>query len=77
MEGYRLHCLTRHVIGDWGHVCVEDKAANDEAIRIGNRILSAYPLDPGKPGKGWGENTLWIITEADRSLTTLLLPSEY
>ena len=39
--------------------------------------FSAYPIDPAKPSKGYGENTLWIITEADRSVTTFLLPSEY
>jgi hypothetical protein len=74
---YRLECLSRHVAGDWGNCCDEDKATNDEAVKAGFRILSAYPLDPAKPCKGWGENTLWIITEADRSVTTFLLPSEY
>lgn len=74
---YRLQCLSRHVAGDWGHCCDEDKATNDEAVELGNRILSAYPLDPAKPCKGFGENTLWIITEADRSVTTFLLPEEY
>ncbi len=74
---YRRHCLTRHITGDWGSCCDEDKATNDEAVQLGNRILSAYPLDPAKPCKGYGENTLWIITEADRSVTTFLLPEEY
>lgn len=74
---YRMQCLQRHLTGDWGCCCDEDKATNDEAITLGNRILSAYPLDPAKPCKGWGDNTLWIITEADRSATTFLLPSEY
>ena len=73
----RLTCLLRHVRGDWGCVCTEDAATNAEALRDGYRILSAYPLDPGKPCKGFGRNTLWIITEADRSATTFLLPSEY
>jgi len=72
-----LECLARHIRGDWGNVCDEDKAANDEAVKEGFRILSAYPLDPAKPCKGFGENTLWIITEADRSVTTFLLPNEY
>jgi hypothetical protein len=40
-------------------------------------FLSAYPIDPAKPCKGFGDNTLWIITEGDRSATTFLLPSEY
>ena len=72
-----MRCLARHARGDWGSVCAEDAATNDEAVTEGNRILSAYPIDPAKPCKGWGDNTLWIITEADRSVTTFLLPSEY
>jgi hypothetical protein len=70
-------CLTRHACGDWGNVNAEDVASNDEAITEGLRILSAYPIDPAKPRRGFGDNTLWIITEADRSVTTFLLPSEY
>jgi hypothetical protein len=70
-------CLFRHSRGDWGCVDKEDAATNDEAVTAGFRILSAYPIDPSKPSKGFGENTLWIITEADRSVTTFLLPSEY
>lgn len=73
----RMECLSRHMQGDWGHCDDEDKATNDAAIKLGNRILSAYPLNPDQPCKGWGDNTLWIITEADRSVTTLLLPNEY
>lgn len=74
---YLMECLMRHGSGDWGCVCAEDAASNDEALTEGLRVLSAYPIDPAKPSKGWGENTLWIITEADRSVTTFLLPSEY
>lgn len=70
-------CLVRHSTGDWGCVPPEDRTSNEEALTEGLRILSAYPLDPGKPCAGFGENTLWIITEADRSATTLLLPDEY
>jgi hypothetical protein len=73
----RLHYLTRHSIGDWGHVSREDCDANDEAVKDGSRILSAHPIDVAKPCKGFGDNTLWIITESDRSVTTLLLPDEY
>ena len=70
--------MHRHALGDWGCVSPEDAAANDEAVRERNgRILSAYPLDPAKPCKGYGENCLWVITEADRSVTTFLLPEEY
>jgi hypothetical protein len=46
-------------------------------LKTGNRILSAYPIDETQPCKGHGDNTLWIITEADRSVTTFLLPGEY
>ena len=69
--------LIRHALGDWGCVCPDDAATNDEAVRDGYRILSAYPIDPDKPCKGYGDNCLWIITEADRSVTTALLPDEY
>jgi hypothetical protein len=69
--------LCRHQTGDWGQVCAEDKALNQAAVDDGNRILSAYPIDPAKPSKGFGENCVWIITEADRSATTFLLPGEY
>ena len=74
---HRIECLMRHARGDWGNVCKDDAASNNEALREGFRILSAYPIDPAKPCKGFGENTLWIITEADRSVTTFLLPDEY
>jgi hypothetical protein len=72
-----MQCLLRHAQGDWGNVCEEDKATNDQALIDNDRILSAYAIDPSKPAKGYGENCLWIITEADRSVTTLLLPSDY
>ena len=70
-------CLNRHVRGDWGCVCEEDRETNNEALKAGDRILSAYAIDETKPCKGYGDNTLWIITEADRSVTTFLLPEEY
>jgi hypothetical protein len=60
--------LARHQMGDWGDLCPEDRAANDRAVVEGGRILSAYDLAAGK---------LWIITEYDRSATTVLLPEEY
>ena len=74
---FRIASLRRHLAGDWGCCCDEDKATNDEAVCLGNRILSAYAIDPALPCKGYGDNTLWIITEADRSVTTFLLPEEY
>lgn len=60
--------VKRHFSGDWGDLCAEDKAANDFAVENNERILSAYNMPQGK---------VWIITEWDRSVTTLLLPSEY
>jgi hypothetical protein len=76
-DAQRLLYLARHSIGDWGCLCSEDWKTNDEAAENGDRILSAYPIDPAKPCKGFGDNTLWIITEADRSVTTFLLADEY
>jgi len=46
-------------------------------LKAGNRILSAYAIDDTKSCEGHGDNTLWIITETDRSVTTFLLPGEY
>lgn len=63
-----LACLNRHASGDWGDLCEEDKEANNSAITAPDRILSSYDI---------GGKKLWIITEADRSCTTLLLPEEY
>lgn len=75
--GQFLELLARHAQGDWGCVDPEDAETNDEAVRFGLRILSAYPIDPSKPCAGHGDNCLWIITEADRSVTTILLPEDY
>ncbi len=66
--------LARHVAGDWGEVCADDKALNDESLIDGSRILSAYRTSRNE--------RLWIITEAadeagHRCCTTILLPSEY
>lgn len=60
--------LRRHQNGDWGIVPPEDAEENDRSVVNGSRILSSYPV---------GEERIWIITEADRSSTTLLLPHEY
>ena len=72
-----MQYLARHLCGDWGVVGPEDAAENNLSSHKGFRILSAYPIDPDKPCKGHGDNCLWIITEADRSVTTFLLPDEY
>jgi hypothetical protein len=63
-----MTALHRHACGDWGDLCPEDTLANEEALRDGDRLLSAY---------GQGEQRFWIITEADRSVTTVLLPDDY
>jgi hypothetical protein len=64
-----IAALRRHVRCDWGNLCREDKESNDEALRYGGRLLSSYDDGAG--------NTFWIITEADRSSTCVLLPSDY
>jgi len=64
-----LEFLMRHASGDWGEVGSEDWQENELSVRKGFRVLSAYTLSTGKK--------IWIITEADRSATTILLPEEY
>jgi hypothetical protein len=59
----------RHITGDWGDLDQDDKNSNDDAVKIGARIFSSYDLPT--------QATVWIITEANRSATTILLPSEY
>jgi hypothetical protein len=61
--------LARHANGDWGEVDEHDRRANEHALEHGLRVLSAYTLRTGE--------RIWIITEADRSTTTILLPAEY
>jgi hypothetical protein len=60
--------LARHATGDWGELCSFDRRQNQIALREGLRVLSSYSV---------GEKSVWIITEADRSITTILLPEEY
>jgi hypothetical protein len=64
----------RHQTGDWGEVCAEDAAENQLSLEKGFRILSAYSFTSDIDGETY---KLWIITEADRSVTTVLQPSEY
>ena len=66
--GELMALLGRHASSDWGDLDPEDRRANDAALRHGTRLLSAYALDGAR---------VWIITEADRSATTVLLPEEY
>jgi hypothetical protein len=63
-----LTALRRHAIGDWGDLCPEDTLANEDAVKQGGRLFSAY---------GESEYRIWIITEEDRSATTILLPEDY
>jgi hypothetical protein len=65
-----LPYLRRHLQGDWGDLSDNDRRRNDAALKSGeDRLFSSYPIR--------SDLTLWIITERDRSVTTLLLPSEY
>jgi hypothetical protein len=60
--------LARHATGDWGDLCTFDRRKNEIALRHGYRIFSSYDAPAGR---------VWTITEADRSITTILLPEEY
>jgi len=60
--------LARHATGDWGELCAFDRRQNEIALRDGYRVFSSYPV---------GREYVWIITEADRSVTIILLPEEY
>jgi hypothetical protein len=60
--------LARHATGDWGDLCTFDRHQNQIALRDGYRVLSSYEVPAGR---------VWIITEADRSVTTILLPEDY
>lgn len=61
--------LRRHISGDWGELDAEDQQSNEDAVLHGERLLSAYRTCTG--------TKLWVITEADRSSTCVLLPDEY
>lgn len=61
--------LNRHASGDWGNVCEEDRSQNEWALTNEARLMSVYESDSGE--------AFWIITEADRSSTTILLPGDY
>ncbi len=63
-----IRYLARHASGDWGEVDGQDRRENERSLKQGWRILSSYPV---------GGKTVWIFTEADRSVTTILLPEEY
>jgi hypothetical protein len=61
--------LERHMAGDWGNLCDEDRVTNEQALLDGERLFSAYTKEGVPP--------IWIITERDRSVTTVLFPDEY
>ena len=61
--------LTRHVTGDWGDCCPDDRVANEQALEQGGRLFSVYHAD--------NSMKFWVITEADRSSTTVLMPEDY
>lgn len=61
--------IRRHQTGDWGELCDDDRRENERSVTDNCRLLSTYTLDDG--------TKIWIITEADRSSTTILLPEEY
>jgi len=63
-----LSYLARHAAGDWGDICGADRRENERSLRHGWRVLSSYPV---------GDAKVWVLTEADRSATTILLPEEY
>jgi hypothetical protein len=63
-----LSYLARHGSGDWGELNGHDRRENELSLEHGWRILSSYPV---------GEKVIWVITEADRAVTTILLPEEY
>jgi hypothetical protein len=66
--GHAFELLARHATGDWGDLCAFDRRQNEIALREGYRIFSSYKVPAGR---------VWIITEADRSITTILLPEDY
>jgi len=73
-EGNGLHlfvhaCVSRHLDGDWGDACAEDKASNEAALKNGDRLFSVY--------KSEEFGVLWVVTESDRSVITCLRPEDY
>ena len=69
LDSIAVHeALRRHACGDWGDLSAEDACENELSLKEGFRLLSAY---------GTGERRFWIITEADRSVTTILMPDDY
>lgn len=61
--------VSRHLAGDWGDLSDDDRVANEQALQSGDRLFSAYTME--------GMPKIWVITECDRSATTVLFPDEY
>ena len=68
-NSHPIALLVRHMRGDWGELDDEDRMQNEVCLIAGMRLLSSYTLETNR--------TVWVITEADRSVTTILLPQEY
>jgi len=68
IEAFSKSLLDRHSIGDWGDVCKEDAQANETALACTGRLMSVYHVE---------DAVYWIITEWDRSATTIMFPEEY
>jgi hypothetical protein len=68
VRAHPFEYLARHATGDWGELCAFDCRQNEIALREGYRVFSSYSV---------GMECVWVITEADRSVTTILLPEEY
>lgn len=70
---FQARIMGRHLSGDWGTMCDEDKAENELALVEGSRLMSTYLIDE----KNNAGPSIWVITEADRSSTTILMPEDY
>lgn len=73
-SSFVFKCLFRHKACNWGDLDPEDQEANNLALEYGSRILSSYKIPFSF---GFDHSKVWIITEADRSVTTILFPSDY
>lgn len=69
-----MKCIDRHSSGDWGDMSSDDYRMNEDALKNGDRIFSGYNIDESL---NIDDEKIWIITESDRSATTILYPSEY
>jgi hypothetical protein len=76
LKGVNLtQLLNRHASGDWGCLCEEDRQQNDRALRLGERLMSSYKVYTDD--SPLVATDVWVITEHDRSVTTILLPEDY